>query len=64
MAFGFLKKLFGDKQSSGLPKELSAFMEQMQKDIFPNGIEQQKKELSEVAGILGVPAARISGTFS
>lgn len=64
MAFGFLKKMFGGKQSSGLPKELSAFMEQMQKDIFPNGIEQQKKELSEVAGILGVPAARISGTFS
>ena len=64
MAFGFFKKMFGGKQSSGLPKELSAFMEQMQKDIFPNGIEQQKKELSEVAGILGVPAARISGTFS
>lgn len=64
MAFNFLKKLFGGGNSSGLPKELNVFMEQMQKDIFPNGISQQKQELEELANILGVPSSRISGTFS
>ena len=64
MAFNFLKKIFSRKESSGLPKEISAFMEQMQKDIFPGGIMQQNKELKEVSDILGVSPERLSGTFS
>lgn len=64
MAFSFLKKIFGNSFSSHGSSELNTLMEQMQKDIFPNGVSQQKHELEELAGILGVPSSKISGTFS
>lgn len=63
MAFNFLKKLLG-RSSSGHSDGLNKLMEQIHKDVFPNGISQQKQELEELADILGVPASRISGTFS
>lgn len=58
------KKLFGSKSSSGSSKGLDAIMKQIQEDIFPNGIVQQKEELEELAQLLGVDSNRISGTFS
>ena len=64
MAFGFLKSLFGNKKASGLPKEVEAYMEQIQKDVFPGGVEQQVSELKEVSDILGVHPKQIYGTFS
>ena len=64
MAFGFLKKLFGKERSSGLPKELNEYLAKIQKDVFPNGIEQQKAELIEVANLIGVRPERIINTFS
>ena len=63
MAFNFIKKIFGCS-SSDRSDGLNKIMEQIQKDVFPNGISQQKQELEELASILGVPSTRISGTFS
>ena len=63
MAFGFLKKIFGGSPSNG-SSELNKLIDQIHKDVFPNGVHQQKQELEELANILGVPSARISGTFS
>ena len=62
MAFGFLKKIFGGSPSNG-SSELNKLIDQIHKDVFPNGVHQQKQELEELANILGVPSARISGTF-
>ena len=63
MAFNFIKKIFGGS-SSDRSRGLNQLMELIQKDVFPNGISQQKQELEELANILGVPVSRISGTFS
>lgn len=63
MAFGFIKKIFGKEKPSGLSKELEAYMEQIQKDVFPGGVEQQVSELKEAADILGVPPKQLYGTF-
>ena len=57
------KRLFGGKSSSGVPKELDAILGKIQKDVFPDGVAQQQKELNEVASILGVQPSRIQGTF-
>lgn len=65
MAFEFLKKIFGGaKKSSSKSSELNSLMAQMMKDIFPDGANQMKKELTELASILGVPTSKIRGTFN
>ena len=64
MAFEFFKKIFGKKdKSSGVPKELSGMMSQIQKVVFPGGGAQMLKEVHELSGILGVSASRIQGTY-
>lgn len=64
MAFDFLKKIFGWKNSSSKTSELNSLMNQMMKGIFPNGSDQMERELSELASLLGVPSAKIRGTFN
>lgn len=64
MAFEFLKNIFGKKKSSGLPKELEAYMGQIQNEVFPGGTEQQMEELVEAAKLIGVHPKQIYGTFA
>jgi hypothetical protein len=49
--------------SSGVPKELSGMMSQLDSVVFPDGPIQVLEELNELSEILGVPTSRIEGTY-
>jgi len=63
VSMNIFKKMFGKKKTSQMPKEVEAYIGQIDKDVFPDGFEQKSKELSEVADILGVKPLQISETF-